>query len=190
MEWWKDNSTHFNFSTAWKRVRRLHHPVALLLRTAAPSIYRIGRWVGQQPICTLKFTQEQITKVQRASRGITTLSVTSVLERVGGQCHAPAALPPRGRLSGSQGRSRRMQNISPPPPGFDPWTDQPAACGYTDCAIPAHAGLNTVHHTQTLLPSAGSPTTSLAILNRLYYRRCGEDYVYADLRMDSNGYNK
>jgi len=95
-------------------VRRLHHPVALLLRTAAPRTHRIGRWVGQQPICTLKFTQEQITKVQRASRGITTLSLTSVLEGVGGQCHAPAALPPGGRLSGSQGRSRRMQNISPP----------------------------------------------------------------------------
>jgi len=62
---------------------------------------------------------------------------------VGGQRHAPAALPPGKtwyplyrRLSGSQGRSGRVQKISPPP-GLDPRTVQAVASRYTDCAIPA-----------------------------------------------------
>ena len=62
--------------------------------------------------------------------------------RVGGQRHAPAALPPGknqyslyGRLGGLQGRSGRVRKISPPP-GFDSWTVLPVACRYTDCAIP------------------------------------------------------
>jgi len=46
---------------------------------------------------------------------------------VGGQRHAPAALPPGketryplyGRLGGAEGRSGRVRKISPPP-GFDP----------------------------------------------------------------------
>ena len=57
-----------------------------------------------------------------------TLPSTSALEAVGGQRHAPAALPPGKtryplyrRLGGHQGRSGRMREISPPPPqGFDP----------------------------------------------------------------------
>jgi len=60
---------------------------------------------------------------------------------VGGQRHAPAALPPRkaryplyGRLGGPQTRSGRMRKLSPPP-GFDPKTIQPVASRYTDCAI-------------------------------------------------------
>ena len=62
---------------------------------------------------------------------------------VGGQHHAPAALPPgktrypftggwvgpRAGLDGC-GKSR-------PPPGFDPRPVQPVASRYTDCAIPA-----------------------------------------------------
>jgi hypothetical protein len=63
---------------------------------------------------------------------------------VGGQRHAPAALPPGKtryplyrRLGGPQGRSRRVQKILPPP-GFDPRTVRPVASLYTDCAIPAH----------------------------------------------------
>ena len=62
---------------------------------------------------------------------------------VGGQHHAPAALPPGKnryplyrRLGAPQGRSGRVQKISPPP-GFDPRTVQPVASRYTDCAIPA-----------------------------------------------------
>jgi hypothetical protein len=49
---------------------------------------------------------------------------------VGGQCHAPAALPPEksryplyGRLVGPQGRSGRVRKISHPP-RFDLWTVQ------------------------------------------------------------------
>ena len=64
---------------------------------------------------------------------------------VGGQHHAPAALPPGKtpcplyrKLGRPQGRSGRVQKISPPP-GFDPRTVQPVASRYTDCAIPAEA---------------------------------------------------
>jgi hypothetical protein len=57
---------------------------------------------------------------------------------VGGQYHAPAALPPEKtrsplyrRLGGPQGRSGRVRKISPPL-GFDPWIVQPVASRYTD----------------------------------------------------------
>ena len=62
---------------------------------------------------------------------------------VGVQHHAPAALHPGKtryplyrRLGGLQGRSGRVQKMSPPP-GFDPRTVQPVASRYTDWAIPA-----------------------------------------------------
>jgi hypothetical protein len=67
-----------------------------------------------------------------------TLSLISALDGVGGQRHAPAALPPGktryplyGRLGGPQGRSGRVRKISPPP-GFDPRTVQAVATRYTD----------------------------------------------------------
>jgi hypothetical protein len=58
---------------------------------------------------------------------------------VGGQRHAPAALP-RERSGihckgGWVGRSDRVRKISPPP-GFDSQTVQPVAGRYTDYAIP------------------------------------------------------
>jgi hypothetical protein len=63
---------------------------------------------------------------------------------VGGQHHAPAALPPGmtryplyKRLGRPQGRSGRVLKISSPP-GFDPRTVQLVASRYTDYAIPAH----------------------------------------------------
>jgi hypothetical protein len=63
---------------------------------------------------------------------------------VGAQCHALAALPLGRtrhqlyrRLVRPQGRSERVQKISPLLE-FDPWTVQPVASCYTDCAIPAH----------------------------------------------------
>jgi hypothetical protein len=63
--------------------------------------------------------------------------------RVGGQRHAPAALPPGKtwyqlyrRLGGPQSRSGQVRKISPTP-GFDPRTVQPGASSYTDWAIPA-----------------------------------------------------
>ena len=62
---------------------------------------------------------------------------------VGGQQHAPAALPPRKtrsrlyrRLGGPHSRSGRVRKISPPP-GFYPRTVQPVASRYTDWAIAA-----------------------------------------------------
>ena len=63
--------------------------------------------------------------------------------RVGGQRHAPAALPPGKtrypvcrRLGGPQGQSGEVQKILPPP-GFNPRMIQPVASRYTDYAIPA-----------------------------------------------------
>ena len=41
------------------------------------------------------------------------------------------------RLGGPQGRSGRVREISPPPPGFGPQTIHPVASRYTDWAIPA-----------------------------------------------------
>jgi hypothetical protein len=62
---------------------------------------------------------------------------------VGGQRHAPAALPAGKsrdplwrRLGGPQSRSGRVRKISPPP-GFDPRTFQPVASRYSGYAIPA-----------------------------------------------------
>ena len=60
---------------------------------------------------------------------------------MGGQRHAPAALPPGKtryplyrRLGGPQGRSGQVRKISSPS-GFDPRTVQPVASCYTDYAI-------------------------------------------------------
>jgi hypothetical protein len=67
-----------------------------------------------------------------------TLSLTSLLDEVGGQRHALVALPPGKtryplyrRLGGPQGRSGQVRKISPTP-GFDPDTVQPVASRYTD----------------------------------------------------------
>jgi hypothetical protein len=64
--------------------------------------------------------------------------VTSVLKGVGGQHHAPAALPLGktryplySRLDGPQGLSERVRKISPLL-GFDPRTVQPVASRYND----------------------------------------------------------
>jgi hypothetical protein len=72
----------------------------------------------------VKFNIQQTTKTQRV---------------MGGQRHAPAALPPGKetryplyrRLGGPQGRSVLERKISPPS-GFDPRTFQPAASRYTE----------------------------------------------------------
>jgi hypothetical protein len=45
----------------------------------------------------VKFTLEQAMEAERGGRGIALLSLTSVLDGVGGQYHAPAALFPRKR---------------------------------------------------------------------------------------------
>jgi hypothetical protein len=61
---------------------------------------------------------------------------------LGGQRHAPAALPPGKeplcrKLGGPQGRSGRVLKISTPP-GFGARTVQPLASRRTDCDNPAH----------------------------------------------------
>jgi len=63
---------------------------------------------------------------------------------MGGQRHAPAALPPGmnryplyRRLGGPQGRSGRVRKISSLPE-FDTRIVQPVASRYTDYAIPAY----------------------------------------------------
>jgi hypothetical protein len=71
---------------------------------------------------------------------------------VGGQHHAPAALPPGKRpgihcTGGSVGPRAgfgRVRKISPRP-GFDPWTFQPVASRYTDYAIPLGWRVNRVN---------------------------------------------
>jgi hypothetical protein len=90
----------------------------------------------------VKFTLEQATKAQRGS---STLFLTSAPDGVGCQSHVPAALPLGKtryllyrRLGGPQGRSGRVQKISPPP-RFDPRTVQPVAIRYTSWAIMALA---------------------------------------------------
>ena len=69
---------------------------------------------------------------------------------VGGQRHAPVALPLGKtrcplyrRLGGRQGRSGRIWKILPPP-GFDPRTVQPVAIRYTDYAIATLNFISTV----------------------------------------------
>jgi len=66
------------------------------------------------------------------------LSLTSALDGVGGQRHAPAALPPGETryplhrvLGGPHDRSGRVRKIAPPPE-FDPRTIQPVASRYAD----------------------------------------------------------
>jgi hypothetical protein len=65
---------------------------------------------------------------------------SSALDRVRGQRHAPAALPPRKtryplyrKLGGPQGRSGRVRKISLAP-GFDLRAVRPVENRYTDCA--------------------------------------------------------
>ena len=83
--------------------------------------------------------------------------MTTALEGVRGQSHAPAALYPPGktryqlyrRLGVPQGRSGQVRKISLPP-GFDPRTVQPVASRYNDWAT--------------------RPTTS--ILDKIYFLQC------------------
>ena len=72
-----------------------------------------------------------------------TLPSTSALDGVGGQSHAPAALPPGKtrypmyrRLGGPQGPSGEASKISPAP-GFDSRTVYPVASRFTYYATPA-----------------------------------------------------
>jgi hypothetical protein len=80
-------------------------------------------------------------------RGVALLFLDLGAKEVGGQHHAPAALPQGEtrhplyrRLGGPQGWSRRVQKISPPPGLFfpeylDPQTVQLVVSNYTDWTI-------------------------------------------------------
>ena len=88
----------------------------------------------------VKFTLEDATKAQKMYNSV--LSLTSALDGVGGQRHAPSALSPGKtrkplyrRLGGPQGRSGRVRKISPPS-GFDPRTIQPGIESLY--AVPTH----------------------------------------------------
>jgi hypothetical protein len=72
----------------------------------------------------IRFTLEQT----QSGRGIAVLlSLTSTLDGVGGQLHAPTTLPPG------------KENPPPPPlPGFDRRTVQPVGSHQTYYAIPIH----------------------------------------------------
>jgi hypothetical protein len=89
-------------------------------------------------------------KVQRGSRHIAVLfSLTSALDGRLVVNATPRPLYPGKepryplyrRLGGPQGQCGRVRNILPPP-GFDPWTIQPVASRYTDCAIQANLLVN------------------------------------------------
>jgi hypothetical protein len=86
-----------------------------------------------------------------------TLSLTSVLDGVDGQRHAPAALPQRTtgyplyrRVDGFQGRSRRVRKISPPL-GFDPRTVQPVASRYTDSVLIGKESIRLISESHSLV---------------------------------------
>ena len=71
-------------------------------------------------------------------RHSSSLSLKSVVDEVGGQRHAPTALPPvktryplHRRLGGPRGKAGRMRKISPAP-AFETRTVRPVAGLYTD----------------------------------------------------------
>ena len=72
---------------------------------------------------------------------------------MGGQRHAPAALPPGERpgthcICGWVGTTAGLDGCgkSRPPPGIDPRSAQPVTSRYTDWAIPAQALGNTINN--------------------------------------------
>ena len=88
----------------------------------------------------VKVTLEQATKAQTVSRCIALLFLQPRRYiRVGGQRHAPAALPPRERpgthcTGGWVGPRAGWDGCgkSRPPPGLDPRIVKPVASRYTD----------------------------------------------------------
>jgi hypothetical protein len=109
------------------------------MRTASVSGEATGwRYLSSTPSGKGKGTPNR-PEGPEGGRGIVLLSLDLGARRgVGGQHHAPAALPSVKiryplcrRLGGPQGRSGRVRKISPPP-GFDSRTVQPVAGYYTD----------------------------------------------------------
>ena len=86
---------------------------------------------------------------------------------VGGQCHAPAALPPGMTrhplyrlLGGPQGRSGRVKKISPPQ-GFDLRNVQPVESRHNDWAIPAQTPRMDVQYPMGIVDSPPEETDHL-----------------------------
>ena len=102
-------------------------------------------WLGVKVQVKVKVTLVQALRLCtgrtacRGSRGITLPFHDHSTRRRWGVSVTPRPLftprkdPLYRRLGGPQGRSGRVQKISPPP-GFDPRTVQPVASGYTDWA--------------------------------------------------------
>ena len=113
---------------------------AMLVWTA-PTTTRISL-VRETSLINLKF---QAIKARKGNRSTALLfALTSALNGVGDQRHAPAALTPgktryplNRKLRGPQDRSRRVRKTSPLT-GFDPRTVQPVASSYTDYDVTTH----------------------------------------------------
>jgi hypothetical protein len=102
-------------------------------------------YVVRHILSSFKFALKQTMKTQRGSRHSCTLSLTSGLdggwavnatpwplysrERPGSHCIGGWV----GSRAGLGGCGRYCRQS-----GFDPWTFQPVAVGYTDCAVLAH----------------------------------------------------
>jgi len=96
---------------------------------------------GIEP-ATFQFVAQHLNHCDRYS---CTLSLTSALDGVGGQRHAPAALYPRERpgthcIGSWVGPRAGLDEWgkSRPRPGFDVRTVPPVASRYTDCALTSH----------------------------------------------------
>jgi hypothetical protein len=115
--------------------------------TEPPNIIPVlWRWSKGKGIVHSRTGHEDPQGEQRFS---STLSLTSALDGVGGQRHAPAALPPgktryplNRRLGRPQGLSWQVRKISHHP-GFDPRIVQPVTIRYTDWANPDFEGVLT-----------------------------------------------
>ena len=100
-------------------------------------------WLRILIIITVMFTLEQSTKAQSGSRVITYSFFNLGARWVRWSTPRPGRFAPGKetryplcrRLGGPQGRSGRLQKISPQP-GFDSRTVQPVASRYTDWTIP------------------------------------------------------
>jgi hypothetical protein len=104
---------------------------------------QMGMLLKKKVKCTLVQALRLCTgcMAHRGSRGIALPIHDHGTRRGWGSASRPGHFLPPGktlyplyrRLGGPQGRSGHVQKILPPP-GFDPWTVQPVAICYTDCA--------------------------------------------------------
>ena len=125
-----------------KKFEKLVHLVGFIIRNVSRPL-RMRHW-------TFKVRKRRWSKGNGKVQPITgdegpevisTLSLTSALDGVGGQSHSPCALSqecPSTHCIGGWVSSRAGLDEcgkSRPPPEFDPRTVQPVASCYTDCAI-------------------------------------------------------